>query len=217
MGATWIFRGDQSRRRRGCHVDSPWRPVAATPRVPRGSSEATTSGRGSRGEVNGTCRLDSWMFRGTRRGDPAAATRKFSRDRQASRAAAAATRATRAASSARASAARRARSRRRACPAAPSGRRDARGSRLRQALGKESRRRHGDDVDGPWMGRGDAAATTRIFRGGCRGDAEAATWMIRGRVAAAPRRRRGWSVDGSRRRRGYKVDRPQTGRGDAAT
>ena len=31
-----IFRGDESRRRRGCDVDSPWRRVAATPRPRRG-------------------------------------------------------------------------------------------------------------------------------------------------------------------------------------
>ena len=44
VGAAWIVRGDESRRCRGCHysvrrvrgrdVDSPWRRVAATPRVP---------------------------------------------------------------------------------------------------------------------------------------------------------------------------------------
>ena len=33
---TRIVRGDESRRRRGCHVDSPRRGVAAPPRVPRG-------------------------------------------------------------------------------------------------------------------------------------------------------------------------------------
>ena len=45
MGPAWIFRGDGSRRRRGCHVDIPrrrvaGRRVATPPRVPRGSSEA---------------------------------------------------------------------------------------------------------------------------------------------------------------------------------
>ena len=34
--ATWIVRGGESRRRRGCDADSPWGRVAATPRVPRG-------------------------------------------------------------------------------------------------------------------------------------------------------------------------------------
>ena len=34
--ATWIFRGDESRHRRGCHVDIPWR-AAAAPRLPGGS------------------------------------------------------------------------------------------------------------------------------------------------------------------------------------
>jgi len=53
--ATWIARGDESRRRRGCHEDSPWRPVAAPPRLPRLSVE-------------------------TSRGDAAAATRTFGRD-----------------------------------------------------------------------------------------------------------------------------------------
>ena len=41
-------------------AEIPRRRVAATPRAPRGSSEATTSGRGharARGEVNRTCRL----------------------------------------------------------------------------------------------------------------------------------------------------------------
>ena len=32
-GATWIFRGGGSRRRRGHNVDSPWRRVAAPPRA----------------------------------------------------------------------------------------------------------------------------------------------------------------------------------------
>ena len=64
-----------------------------------------------------------------------------------------------------------------------------------------SRRRRGRDADRPWMGRGDAAATTQIVRG----------W-----VAAAPRPRRGSSVDGSRRRRGRDADRPWMGRGGAA-
>ena len=34
--ATWIFGGDGSRRRRGRDVDSPWRRVAAMPRLRRG-------------------------------------------------------------------------------------------------------------------------------------------------------------------------------------
>ena len=34
LGETYF--ADGSRRRRGCHVDSPWRRVAATPRPPRG-------------------------------------------------------------------------------------------------------------------------------------------------------------------------------------
>ena len=34
--ATWIVREDESRRRRGWNVDSPWRRVAATPRLERG-------------------------------------------------------------------------------------------------------------------------------------------------------------------------------------
>ena len=36
--ATWIIRGDESRRRRGCDVESPWRRVAATPWLRRGKS-----------------------------------------------------------------------------------------------------------------------------------------------------------------------------------
>ena len=32
-GAAWIFRGGESRRRRGCRVDIPWRRVAATRRI----------------------------------------------------------------------------------------------------------------------------------------------------------------------------------------
>ena len=48
--ATWTFRGDvrradvpsmESRRRRGCDVDIPWRRVAATPRLLRGNSVET--------------------------------------------------------------------------------------------------------------------------------------------------------------------------------
>ena len=35
-GATWIFRGDESRRRRGRDADILWRRVAVMPRVPRG-------------------------------------------------------------------------------------------------------------------------------------------------------------------------------------
>ena len=35
---TWIVRGHESRRRRGSHVDSPWRRVAARPRPRRGNS-----------------------------------------------------------------------------------------------------------------------------------------------------------------------------------
>ena len=37
-GAARIFRGGESRRRRGCHADIPRRRVAATPRLPRGYS-----------------------------------------------------------------------------------------------------------------------------------------------------------------------------------
>ena len=40
----WIFHGDQSRRRCGCDVDIPWRPVAATPRLRRGYSVETSRG-----------------------------------------------------------------------------------------------------------------------------------------------------------------------------
>ena len=36
--ATWIVRGDGSRRRRSRHADVPWRQIAATPRPRRGSS-----------------------------------------------------------------------------------------------------------------------------------------------------------------------------------
>ena len=39
--AAWAFRGDESRRRRGCDVDIPWRRVAAAPRPRRGSSAET--------------------------------------------------------------------------------------------------------------------------------------------------------------------------------
>ena len=41
---TWIFRGDESRRRRGRDVDILWRPVAATPRPRREYSLETSSG-----------------------------------------------------------------------------------------------------------------------------------------------------------------------------
>ena len=51
----------------------------------------------------------------------------------------------------------------------------------------EARRRRGRDVDIPWR-RGDAAAATRIFRGG--GAAAAATRIFRG-GEATPRPRRG--------------------------
>ena len=37
-----LFRGDESRRRRGCNVDIPWRRVAATPRLQREYSVAVT-------------------------------------------------------------------------------------------------------------------------------------------------------------------------------
>ena len=43
--ATWTFRGGESRRRRGCHVDIPWRRVAATPRLRGGSSAAVGHAR----------------------------------------------------------------------------------------------------------------------------------------------------------------------------
>ena len=44
----WIFRGDGSRRRRGCDADIPWRRVAVTPRLRRGHSVET--GRGDAGD-----------------------------------------------------------------------------------------------------------------------------------------------------------------------
>ena len=53
------YSADGSRPRRGCHVDIPWRRVAATPRLSRGDSVATS------------------------RGDAAAATWTFGRDRRA--------------------------------------------------------------------------------------------------------------------------------------
>ena len=65
------------------------------------------------------------------------------------------------------------------------------------------------DVSDP---RGSVAFETSPSCGG----ATAATWIVRGRVAAAPRVPRGSSADGSRRHRGCHVDRPRTGRGDAA-
>ena len=37
---TWIFRGDEPPQRRGCHVDIPWRRIAATPRTFRGDRRA---------------------------------------------------------------------------------------------------------------------------------------------------------------------------------
>jgi len=46
-GAAWIFRGDGSRRRRGCHVDIPWGPIAAKPRLQRGHSAETSRGVGA--------------------------------------------------------------------------------------------------------------------------------------------------------------------------
>jgi len=42
---------------------------------------------------------------------------------------------------------------------------------------RRSRRRRGDDADGPWMGRGGAPATQLIVHG----DATATTWIVRGR------------------------------------
>ena len=42
--ATWISRGDGSRRRRGCDVDNSWRRVAATLRPRRGSFAETSRG-----------------------------------------------------------------------------------------------------------------------------------------------------------------------------
>ena len=42
--ATWIFRGGNVRRRRGCDVDIPWRPRAAAPRRRRGYSVEATCG-----------------------------------------------------------------------------------------------------------------------------------------------------------------------------
>ena len=63
VAATWFGldvrspRGhsNESRRRRGCHVDIPWRRVAATPRLPRGYSMET-----SRGDAAAA----TWIFRG---------------------------------------------------------------------------------------------------------------------------------------------------------
>ena len=54
-GSTVTFHGDESRRRRGCHVDIPWRPVAATPWLRRGYSVETSRG----GAVAAT-----WIVRG---------------------------------------------------------------------------------------------------------------------------------------------------------
>ena len=42
--ATWTFRGDESRRCRGCYVNIPWRRVAATPWLPREYSVETSRG-----------------------------------------------------------------------------------------------------------------------------------------------------------------------------
>ena len=61
-----------SRHRRGCHADLPCRQVAATPRLPRGSSEGTTRARAleRRGQRMGSARVDSaaattWVVRGS--------------------------------------------------------------------------------------------------------------------------------------------------------
>ena len=96
-----------------------------------------------------------------------------------------------------------------------------------------SRRRRGCDVEISWRdgvargcdvevswtrGRGGAAAATWILRGdGVAAAPRPGTWVFCG-VAAARRRRRGYSVDtGSRRRRGRDVDIPRRrGRGGAA-
>ena len=51
-----IFRADGSRRRRGCHVDIPWRRVAATP-GPRGRSAETVACLGTRSSIT---RWESW-------------------------------------------------------------------------------------------------------------------------------------------------------------
>ena len=53
--ATRLFRGDESRRRRGCDVDIPWRRV--TPRLGRGSSVETESRRRPRTDVETAARL----------------------------------------------------------------------------------------------------------------------------------------------------------------
>ena len=55
MAATWIFCGDQSRRRRGRDADILWRRVAATPRPRRGDSVET-----SRGDAAAA----TWIFHG---------------------------------------------------------------------------------------------------------------------------------------------------------
>ena len=46
VAATWIVRGDESRRRRGRGGDIPWRRVAATPRPRRGYSVESRRRRG---------------------------------------------------------------------------------------------------------------------------------------------------------------------------
>ena len=66
--ATRIFRGDESRRRRGYDVDIPWRRVAAAPRLRRGYSVETTP------------RLQRVNSAETSRGGAAATTWIFSRD-----------------------------------------------------------------------------------------------------------------------------------------
>ena len=65
--ATWIVRGDGSRRRRGCHADRPWRGNAAAPR------RATWILRGDRSRRRRGVRRGSSAETG--RGDAAAATR----------------------------------------------------------------------------------------------------------------------------------------------
>ena len=58
--AAWIFQGDESRRRRGCHVDISWRRVAATPR----RSDARGQKRHCMGPALDGAAAATWIFHG---------------------------------------------------------------------------------------------------------------------------------------------------------
>ena len=80
--ATWIFHGDESRRRRGRDVDIPWRRVAATPRPQRGYSVETS--RGDAAAAMRTFREDE-HYAGTTTDAPASSADQSTRTNRAAR------------------------------------------------------------------------------------------------------------------------------------